>query len=39
VVVVEFYNHEAATYVVRRKDDTIARVPARDVRFGKVIEP
>jgi hypothetical protein len=25
--------------VVRRKDDTIARVPARDVRFGKVIEP
>ena len=35
----ERYDHEAATYVVRRKDDTIARVPARDVRFGKVIEP
>jgi len=37
--VLELYDHEAATYVVRRKDDTIARVPARDVRFGKVIEP
>jgi hypothetical protein len=35
----EFYDHEAATYLVRRKDGTVARVPARDVRFGKVIEP
>ncbi len=35
----ELYDHDAATYVVRRKDGTIARVPARDVRFGKVIEP
>ena len=34
----EYYDHGAATYVVRRKDDTIARVPARDVRFGKVVE-
>ena len=33
----EFYDHEAATYLVRRKDGTVARVPARDVRFGKVI--
>lgn len=35
----EFYDHEAATYLVRRKDGTVARVPVRDVRFGKVIEP
>ena len=35
----EFYDREAATYLVRRKDGTVARVPARDVRFGKVIEP
>jgi hypothetical protein len=39
VGMLERYDHEAATYVVRRKDGTIARVPARDVRFGKVIEP
>ena len=39
VGVLELYDQDAATYVVRRKDDTIARVPARDVRFGKVIEP
>ena len=39
VGMLELYDHDAATYVVRRKDDTIARVPARDVRFGKVIEP
>ena len=39
VGVLELYDPDAATYVVRRKDDTIARVPARDVRFGKVIEP
>jgi len=39
VGMLEHYDHDAATYVVRRKDGTIARVPARDVRFGKVIEP
>jgi hypothetical protein len=39
VGMLERYDHEAETYVVRRKDDTIAHVPARDVRFGKVIEP
>jgi hypothetical protein len=39
VGVLERYDHDAATYVVRRKDGTIARVPARDVRFGKVVEP
>lgn len=35
----EYFDHEAVTYVVRRKDGTLARVPARDVRFGKVVEP
>lgn len=39
VGVLELYDHDAATYVVRRKDGTIARVPARDVRFGKVVQP
>lgn len=34
----EYFDHEAATYVIRRKDGTLARVPARDVRFGKVVE-
>ena len=34
----EYYDEGAATFVVRRKDGTIARVPARDVRFGKVVE-
>jgi hypothetical protein len=39
VGLLEYYDHEAATYVVRRKDGTVVRVPARDVRFGKVIGP
>lgn len=39
VGVLEYYDHEAATYVVRRKDGSVTRVPARDVRFGKVVEP
>lgn len=39
VGVLERFDHEADAYLVRRKDGTIARVPARDVRFGKVIEP
>ena len=38
VGVLEYFDHGAATYMVRRKDDTLARVPARDVRFGKVVE-
>jgi len=37
VGVLEYYDHGAATYVVRRKDGTIVRVPSRDVRFGKVV--
>ena len=38
VGMLESFDREAATYVVRRKDGTIARVPTRDVRFGKVVE-
>ena len=39
VGILERYDHDAATYVVRRRDGTVARVPVRDVRFGKVIQP
>ena len=38
VGVFEYYDRGAATYMVRRKDGTLTRVPARDVRFGKVVE-
>jgi hypothetical protein len=34
----EWYDTQAATYVVRRKDGQLARVPARGVRFGKVVQ-
>ena len=34
----EYYDDAAATYMVRRKDGALARVPARAVRFGKVVE-
>jgi hypothetical protein len=34
----EYFDDAAATYMVRRKDGTLARVPARAVRFGKVVE-
>ncbi len=34
----EYYDDAAATYMVRRKDGTLSRVPARAVRFGKVVE-
>ena len=34
----EWYDAPAATYVVRRKDGELARVPTRGVRFGKVVE-
>lgn len=37
VGILEAYDHPAATYLVRRKDGELARVPARGVRFGKVI--
>jgi hypothetical protein len=34
----EYYDHQAETFMVRRKDGELARVPARGVRFGKVLE-
>jgi hypothetical protein len=37
VGVLEYYDEGAETYMVRRKDDELARVPARAVRFGKVV--
>jgi hypothetical protein len=36
--VLEHYDRQAETYVVRRKDGRPARVPARGVRHGKVVE-
>lgn len=33
----EYYDDDAETYMVRRKDGEMARVPARGVRFGKVV--
>jgi hypothetical protein len=38
VGVLEYYDEGAETFVVRRKDGQLARVPARGVRFGKVVE-
>jgi hypothetical protein len=38
VGVLEFYDEGAATFMVRRKDGELARVPLRGVRFGKVVE-
>jgi hypothetical protein len=35
--VFERWDEEAETYLVRKTDGTEARVPARGVRFGKVI--
>ena len=37
VGVLEYYDEGAETYMVRRKDGEMARVPLRAVRFGKVI--
>jgi hypothetical protein len=37
VGVLERWDEEAQTYFVRKKDGTVVRVPARGVRFGKVI--
>ena len=33
----ELYDEGAATYLVRGRDDELVRVPARGVRFGKVV--
>lgn len=37
VGILEYYDEGAATFMVRRKDGTLARVPARGVRYGKVV--
>jgi hypothetical protein len=37
VGILEAYDDEAETYLVRRKDGELARVPARGVRFGKIV--
>jgi hypothetical protein len=37
VGVFERWDREAETYFVRKKDGTEVRVPARGVRYGKVI--
>jgi hypothetical protein len=37
VGVLEYYDHGAETYMVRRRDGGLARVPARGVRHGKVV--
>ena len=37
VGVLEFYDEAAETFMVRRKDGELARVPSRGVRFGKVV--
>jgi hypothetical protein len=38
VGIFERWDEDAETYFVRRKDGSEARVPARGVRFGKVVE-
>lgn len=38
VGMLEYYDTAAETFMVRRKDGQLARVPARGVRFGKVVE-
>jgi hypothetical protein len=37
VGVFERWDHDAETYFVRKKDGTEVRVPARGVRYGKLI--
>ena len=37
VGLLEHYDEGAETYVVRRANGELARVPARGVRFGKVV--
>jgi hypothetical protein len=39
VGVLEHYDEDAATYLVRKKDGALARVPTRGVRFGKIVPP
>jgi hypothetical protein len=35
--VLEYYDEGAETFMVRRKDGVLARVPLRGVRHGKVV--
>lgn len=37
VGILEAYDEPAETFLVRTRDGTLARVPARGVRFGKVV--
>lgn len=37
VGVLELYDEAAETFMVRRKDGELARVPSRGVRHGKVV--
>ena len=37
VGVLEYYDEGAETFVVRRKEGELARVPVRGIRFGKVV--
>ena len=39
VGVFERWDEAAATYFVRKKDGNEVRVPARGVRFGKIVAP
>ena len=39
VGVLELYDEGAVTYLVRRADGELVRVPGRGVRFGKVVPP
>jgi hypothetical protein len=39
VGVFEAWDEQANTYLVRRRDGGLARVPAGGVRFGRVITP
>jgi hypothetical protein len=39
VGVLQYYDEGAATYLVRRANGELARVPARGIRFGKVVPP
>jgi hypothetical protein len=38
VGILERWDEDAETYFVRKKDGTEVRVPARGVRYGKVVE-
>jgi hypothetical protein len=35
----EYYDDEAATYLVRKRNGDLARVPARGVRHSKIVPP